>query len=777
MRSYLELVPQYAKVHKKKNRTTILCIVIAVCLVTAIFGLADMAIQCQKVQFIKDDGNWHIIIKNLDEKSISEINSRVDIAHHGRAQVIDNGEFKSKEIWIQGLDEDLAKQLGLEIIKGRYPVGENETLIDVDAVKSFNLKIGDFIKIKLADGRDKNYKIVGEYSSMSSLRASDKHGLILSILGTQAIKKTEIYDNYYITFKDRINIRKATSDIKNTFNLSDKQIGKNEKLLSIIGQGDSDYSKPLYLTAGGLFILVLIASIIMIYNSFNMGVIERIKFFGLLRCLGASKLQVKKFVVLESLVLSVKAIPLGLLLGSTVTIVSSIFLKYVNTELFGSMPTLKVSFIGIVFGIIVGFLTVILSAIVPAKKASRVSPLSAIRGNLMFKEILTNGKARKIANTRTSKIDASMGINHAFSRKKSFILMTSSFVLSIVLFLGFSVFIDFMYQALKPIKPEASHISIVDPDFKPVLTKEDINEISNIKGIKKVYSRMITDVEATYNNKEAKSQLISYEKNQFNWAKKYLVKGQINEERLDSENIGLVEEGHGFNIGDKIYIKNGNSKKEIEIVGILSSIPFDVKDKYIGNIITSENTFTNVTGIKDYIIIDTQVDKDAHENLVQNIRSVLDDNLEVRDKRQGNLEATNSFHTMAIFIYGFVFIIAIISMFNIINSMNISVTSRINYYGIMRAIGMSNKQLRKMVIVESSTYAVSGCLLGSILGLILHRYIFVSLITSKFHIEWQIPFDLLFIIVVTMIIITLLSVRKPIKKICELDIIDAVNAQ
>lgn len=278
MRSYLELVPQYAKVHKKKNRTTILCIVIAVCLVTAIFGLADMAIQCQKVQFIKDDGNWHIVLKNLNEEAISEISSRVDIAHYGRGQVIDNGEFKSKEILIQGLDEDLAKQLGLEIIKGRYPVVENETLIDVDAVKSFNLKVGDFIKIKLADGRNKNYKIVGEYSSLSSLRASDKHGLMLSILGTQAIKKSETYDYYYITFKDKVNIRKATSDIKNTFNLSDKQIGKNEKLLSIIGQGDSDYSKPLYLTAGGLFILVLIASIIMIYNSFNMGVMERIKF-------------------------------------------------------------------------------------------------------------------------------------------------------------------------------------------------------------------------------------------------------------------------------------------------------------------------------------------------------------------------------------------------------------------------------------------------------------------------------------------------------------------
>ncbi len=114
----------------------------------------------------------------------------------------------------------------------------------------------------------------------------------------------------------------------------------------------------------------------------------------------------------------------------------------------------------------------------------------------------------------------------------------------------------------------------------------------------------------------------------------------------------MVEEGHGFNIGDKIYIKNGNSKKEIEVAGILSSISFDVKDKYIGNIITSENTFTSITDIKDYIIIDTQVDEDAPEDLIQNIRNVLDDNLEVRDKRQGNLEAKNSFYTMAVLYMG-----------------------------------------------------------------------------------------------------------------------------
>ncbi len=103
-----------------------------------------------------------------------------------------------------------------------------------------------------------------------------------------------------------------------------------------------------------------------------MGVMERIKFLDYYVAWEHQNSK-SKFVVLESLILSVKAIPLGLLLGCIVTIISSIFLKYVNTELFGSMPILKVSFIGIVFGIIVGFLTVILSAIVPAKSFWGVS--------------------------------------------------------------------------------------------------------------------------------------------------------------------------------------------------------------------------------------------------------------------------------------------------------------------------------------------------------------------------------------------------------------------
>lgn len=116
-----------------------------------------------------------------------------------------------------------------------------------------------------------------------------------------------------------------------------------------------------------------------------------------------------------------------------------------NIELFGLMLILKVSFIGIVFGIIVGFLIVILLVIVLVKKVFGVFLLSVICGNLMFKEILISGKVSKIVNVGSFKIDVFMGINYVFLRKKFFIFMIFLFVISIVLFLGFSVFIDFMY--------------------------------------------------------------------------------------------------------------------------------------------------------------------------------------------------------------------------------------------------------------------------------------------------------------------------------------------
>jgi putative ABC transport system permease protein len=147
------------------------------------------------------------------------------------------------------------------------------------------------------------------------------------------------------------------------------------------------------------------------------------------------------------------------------------------------------------------------------------------------------------------------------------------------------------------------------------------------------------------------------------------------------------------------------------------------------------------------------------------------------DQRQGNDENKTAFYSFAIFGYGFLLIIALIAVFNIINSMNTSVSARMNQYGMMRSVGMSIKQLQHMVMAEAGTYSVCGCLAGCILGLPLHKFLYAKAITSHWGIAWQIPVSTLAIIVIIVFIAAVISVIGPVKKISKIDIVNVINAQ
>mgnify|MGYP000846740248 CR=1 FL=1 len=121
----------------------------------------------------------------------------------------------------------------------------------------------------------------------------------------------------------------------------------------------------------------------------------------------------------------------------------------------------------------------------------------------------------------------------------------------------------------------------------------------------------------------------------------------------------------------------------------------------------------------------------ATDDDVNTIRSLAGSNIQFSDQRVGNHEARGAFYSMTLFIYGFLVIIALITIFNIVNSVSMSVSARIKQYGAMRAIGMSDRQLVKMVTAEAVTYSVAGSVVGCILGLPLHKLLFEKMITSR----------------------------------------------
>lgn len=116
-----------------------------------------------------------------------------------------------------------------------------------------------------------------------------------------------------------------------------------------------------------------------------------------------------------------------------------------------------------------------------------------------------------------------------------------------------------------------------------------------------------------------------------------------------------------------------------------------------------------------------------------------------------------------------------IAIFNIMNSTSLSVSSRIKQYGAMRAVGMSIKQITKMIIAESVTYALSGCIAGCAIGLPIHKFLYDKLVTSHWGDVWAVPFSVIAFIVVLTFLTAIAAVHTPSKKIKSMSITDTIN--
>ncbi len=783
MKSYLDLVPISAKVHRKQNRMSIICIVLAVFLVTAIFGMADMLIRGQILQAQQENGNWHIGIRNISDEDANLIASRPEVAAVADYGVLNyRGEqgytLSGKNVAICGSNESAVTEIFATLDKGAFPSNENEALVTNNAKNMLHLEIGEQIVITMPDGSERTYTISGFMNNAAKLMGEDSYGVFLTTESFRAIypdgtgSNPADYTMRYVQFKSARNIQSNIAVIKQQFGLSDEQVSENTELLGLLGQSRNSFMLQVYAVAVILFILVLVAGVLMITSSMNSNVAQRTEFFGMVRCIGTTPKQVMRLVRKEALNWCRFAIPLGVVGGIVLVWVLCFILRQLSPEFFGGMPAFSISYPSVIAGIVVGLLTVLLAARSPAKKASKVSPLAAVSGNANDLQ-----PVKKAANTKFFKIETSLGIHHAKASKKNFILMIGSFSVSIILFLAFSVTIDFMNHTLTPLQPWTADISVISPENTCSVKAEYIEELWQNSAVKNAYGRMFAyNVPVIVNGEEKVVDLISYEDMQFDWAKDYLLSGSL--EKAQSEtNTGLIvfDSQNDIEAGNVITLNLNGSQADLEIVGVVSQCPFN-NSPGVGKLICSEDTFRKLTGETDYTIIDIQLSKNATENNVRDIHSLVGSQYTFSDERMGNSNTRGAYYCFGLFIYGFLVLIALITLFNIINSIAMSVAAKMKQYGAFRAIGLSNRQLAKMIVAEASAYAITGIICGSVLGIICNKILFSKLITYHWGDAWSVPLVELGIIIVVVAIAVILAVRNPIRKMKETSIVDTISA-
>lgn len=538
---------------------------------------------------------------------------------------------------------------------------------------------------------------------------------------------------------------------------------------------DSSMGQTLLLAAVVLFLLILIAGVLMISSSINSSVAQRTKFFGMMRCIGMSKAQITRFVRLEALNWCKTAVPIGLVLGILTSWGLCAALRFFVGEEFSNIPLFGISVLGIISGVLVGVVTVLLAARSPAKRAAKVSPVAAVSGNS------GNTKAvRHSVHTGVLKIETALGVHHAVSARKNLVLMTGSFALSIILFLSFSVLIDFV-DHLMPQSASTSDLDISSSDGTNSIDSALAETLQNMEGVKQVYGRRSSfDVRAGFSDDMTLSStidLVSFDDFDLASLKKDGVLrwgSDLDKVYGNSEYALATWDQHSlWEIGDTILVGN----EEFTIAGLLKYDPFSGDGLTNGKItlITSSETFARLTGIRDYSLIMVQMTSDATDEDVAAIRSIVEKSgCSLNDKRDERTSGT--YFAFVACAYGFLGIITLVTVLNIINSISMSVSARMKQYGAMRAVGMDGHQISKMIASEAFTYAFWGCAIGCVVGLPFSKLLYDFLITDHFpYAVWNLPIGSLAVILLVVVVAAVLAVHAPAKRMRNISVTETIN--
>lgn len=543
--------------------------------------------------------------------------------------------------------------------------------------------------------------------------------------------------------------------------------------------------------------IIVVSSVFVIRNSFSISVAEKNKQYGMLSSIGATSKQVKKTVLLEGFAIGLVAIPLGIILGIIAIIILLQVVNYLLEDMLNDMKFVySIPFVAILISVAIAAVTIYLSCLIPARRASKISPIDSIRGNndikIKSKKLKTNKVTKKLFGI--GGVIASKNLKR--SRKK-YVTTIISIVISIVIFISLSTFIECGNKASELYYMELGFNMTVMRGTESIYEK--IAKLDNVQNYSYYYEgganidinkygtefgkNMTKDLEGSglsliaYNNEYFKQYIKELGLKEEDYKTAVILIDEVVDNHTD--NTKSFEKIYNLKEGDKVSVTINEKEIEVSISKNTDKRPMGLEGTFYtsGMIIVSEdfaNTYFENLSIGNLFIKSedtTQLENTLNDLKAENIEyseiSIL--NYETMVDQQNRMVLV-----ISIFLYGFMSVITLIGVTNIFNTITTNMILRSKEFAMLKSVGMTTKEFNKMIRLESILYGLKSLLIGIPIG-IFGSYMIYKSFAESIDVGFSIPWMAIAISIVFVFIIVGLTMKYSLNKINKQNIIETIR--
>lgn len=869
------------RLNKVRTIVTIVGIMLSAALITVVSGMALSGRQTMIDGQTEWSGNYDVALDIIDTAKIDKIrqNRNVENAFYkerlgfSKATVADNAEYGYAVTAISENAFDGCFKLRLE--KGSFPTNSNEAVV-TGAFKNTDgkdVKVGDKITLELGVLKGTDGKVLGESELLDlspkrfkESKITDKKQKTYTITGIIENPNTrelnnpsscfEIYtvsdeespveairtkhmNKLYIAYTPQSegNYLQNTADIlgfkaDDMSNVSSDEISPEDQqtsgvngysfntvLLSMKGYGGSDGTNVMIFSlAVIIIIIVMLASVFVIRNSFAISITEKTSMYGMLASVGATKRQIRRNVLFEGFILGLIGIPLGILLGLGVNaILIAILNSVLGDMLSGATFVFVTPTIPIICAIVLSAVTIFCSSFFIALRASRIPPLVAIRGNKDIK--VKNNKPY-----RTSKLTKKLfGVGGEIASKslkrsrKKYRTTVISIVVSVAMFIAVSAFMDYGMTFTDHYYGNTDYSYMVSGiDANQAQTIEKMPEIENYLTVGSQYGYVSADVPVNecgenflYDNadgtKSFSVEFLEFEHDTFVQICRELkldynkVKGGVlvysevtpyNMENMEGTGEPMKLFGKTAPTKFIVYGNDDNGNEliagKLKVSSVFDEIPKSA-DSVIGEgtilgqglIIGEQGVISPQLGEHEcYITL--YANTSNHTSLTNRIESMpstgdSESYISIFDYEETVRQFNAVMLIVGIFVYGFIGVISLIGMTNIFNTISTNMQLRSKEFASLKSIGMTKKEFNRMIRLESLMYGIKSLLIGIPLGVLGVFAIFSAFSKGSVPISFVFPWKAILISIAAVFIVVWLIMKYSISKVNKQNIIETIR--